>query len=125
MDPRARCEMTSYVGRVLLDPAGGGSKEQDQPYTSVISQRASIMNRLCASWVVLVVWTAGVAAANAGDDVRLVDAVRKGDNGAVRSLLKARVDVNARQPDGATALAWAANRDDLQTAALLIAAGAK
>ena len=56
-------------------------------------------------------------------DLRLVDAVRKGDQEAVAVLLP-QVDVNARQPDGATALAWAAHRDDLETAKLLIQGGA-
>src|SRR5258708_21551887 len=35
------------------------------------------------------------------------------------------IDVNATQPDGATALAWASYWDDLETADLLIHAGAK
>jgi ankyrin repeat protein len=69
-------------------------------------------------------WTIGVAAAGAADDPRLMDAVRKGDHGAVRSLLNGGADVNARQPDGATALAWAVHRNDPQTADLLIGAGA-
>jgi len=51
--------------------------------------------------------------------------VKNGDRAAARSLLEQRVNVNAAQPDGTTALAWAANRDDLDTADLLIRAGAK
>ena len=43
---------------------------------------------------------------------------------AVRSLLKQKVDVNAPQPDGTTALHWAVRQDDLETADLLIRAGA-
>jgi uncharacterized protein len=62
--------------------------------------------------------------AGASRDVRLVEAVKKGDNAAVRSLLKQHVDVNTPQNDGATALAWAVHRDDLETAELLIRAGA-
>jgi ankyrin repeat protein len=42
----------------------------------------------------------------------------------VRALLKQRVDVNAQQGDGATALHWAANLDNLALADLLIRAGA-
>ncbi len=57
-------------------------------------------------------------------DLRLIDAVRDGDRRVVRALLEEPVDVNARQPDGATALHWAAYLDDLDTAQLLIAAGA-
>jgi uncharacterized protein len=80
--------------------------------------------RLRAQWITPLFWLASLGAVGAADDVRLVVAVQNSDDQAVRALLKARVDVNARQPDGATALAWAANRDDLQTADLLIAAGA-
>ena len=47
-----------------------------------------------------------------------------GDRVAVRSLLDQKVPVNASQPDGTTALHWAVNRDDLETADLLIRAGA-
>jgi ankyrin repeat protein len=86
------------------------------------------MNRRTRRWrifvVVPVIWTASASIAGAAGDARLADAVKYGDQAAIRALLKARVDVNAPQPDGATALAWAANRDDLATAALLIAAGA-
>ena len=56
--------------------------------------------------------------------LRLVNAVRHDDRDAVRALLQQQVDVNARQPDGATALHWAAYLDDLETADLLIGAGA-
>lgn len=58
------------------------------------------------------------------DDLRLIDAVKNRNRAAVRFLLEERVNVNATGPDGATALAWAANRDDLETADLLIRAGA-
>src|SRR5438093_7030599 len=43
---RARCEVASYEGRVLLDPARGGSTEQDPPCASVISQRRFRMRTL-------------------------------------------------------------------------------
>lgn len=55
----------------------------------------------------------------------LIDAVREGDRDAVNRLLKqSAADVNTPQADGATALAWAAHRDDLETVSLLIGAGA-
>jgi len=64
------------------------------------------------------------AALGATGDLRLIEAVKNGDIASVRSLLDQHVDVNATQPDGATALAWAAERDDLETADLLIQSGA-
>jgi ankyrin repeat protein len=54
----------------------------------------------------------------------LADAAEKSDRAAVRKLLKQRVDVNAPQGDGMTALHWAAHVDDLETAKLLIKASA-
>ena len=63
--------------------------------------------------------------AASAEDLRLVDAVKNRDRAAARSLVGQHVNVNAAQPDGTTALAWAANRDDLETAGLLIGAGAK
>jgi uncharacterized protein len=64
------------------------------------------------------------AAFGAAGDLRLIDAVKSGDIAGVRSLLNRHVDVNAAQPDGATALAWAAERDDVEMADLLIQSGA-
>jgi ankyrin repeat protein len=55
----------------------------------------------------------------------LIAAVRDGDTGAVDTLLKTRGDVNVRQSDGATALHWAANRDDTRMASRLLRAGAR
>ncbi len=81
-----------------------------------------------------VAWAAGwaivpllgvLSSAAPAEDLRLVDAVKNRDRAAVRSLMEQHVNVNAAQPDGTTALAWAANRDDLETAGLLIRAGAK
>ena len=57
-------------------------------------------------------------------DTRLSDAAMQGDQDAVRSLLKQKVDVNAPQGDGTTALHWAAYRDDPEMVKLLLAAGA-
>jgi uncharacterized protein len=54
----------------------------------------------------------------------LADAAMNGDRPAVQSLLQQKADVNAAQPDGATAIQWAVYRDDLEMADLLIAAGA-
>jgi len=68
------------------------------------------------------VWLVGVGISSAQG--RLIDAVRANDVGAVRTLLDARADVNAVQPDGTTALHWAVERDALEIVQLLIRAGA-
>ncbi|HTW38403.1 MAG TPA: ankyrin repeat domain-containing protein [Steroidobacteraceae bacterium] len=65
--------------------------------------------------------TARVTLAAASD---LADAVMQQDAARVRALLAHHADVNATQPDGSTALHWAAYRGDARTAAALLAAGA-
>ena len=54
----------------------------------------------------------------------LITAVRSGDAAEVRARLAGPIDVNARQPDGATALHWAVHLEDAVAADLLIRAGA-
>src|SRR5579872_390296 len=61
----------------------------------------------------------------AAGDLRIVDAIKRRDDKAVTALVGQKADVNAAQPDGATALAWAAYLDDTAAADLLLAAGAK
>jgi ankyrin repeat protein len=60
----------------------------------------------------------------ASSDLRVPEAAQQGDGAAVRSLLQKNADVNAAQGDGMTALHWAAFKDDLETAQLLLQAGA-
>lgn len=55
----------------------------------------------------------------------LIAAIQAGKADSVRSLLRQKVDVNAPQGDGATALHWAVHLNDLATADLLLKAGAK
>ena len=59
-----------------------------------------------------------------GADTRLADAARAGDRAGVEDLLRAGIAVDTAEPDGTTALHWAAYRDDVEMAARLIAAGA-
>jgi uncharacterized protein len=62
--------------------------------------------------------------ASAASDTRLADAVQRGASETARLLLKQKADVNGAQGDGMTALHWAATRDDVAMARLLLAAGA-
>lgn len=73
-------------------------------------------------WLVPLLAVASVAAA--GRDLRLVNAVEEQDKHTARALLKQGVDVNAPQPDGATALHWAAHWNDVEIADVLLRAGA-
>jgi uncharacterized protein len=51
-------------------------------------------------------------------------AAQNRDMNTLRSLLRQRTDINAAQPDGTTALHWAAHWNDLETVNLLLRAGA-
>ena len=64
------------------------------------------------------------ASAAAAADRALADAARRADWDAVRALVDRGADVDVPQGDGATALLWAAYRDETGIADLLIRAGA-
>ena len=76
----------------------------------------------------LVIWLVGVTAAlpalayAAGSDA--ADAAQRKDALALRALLGKKVNVNAPQADGTTALHWAAHYSDTETVTLLLKAGA-
>ncbi|MDO8989626.1 MAG: ankyrin repeat domain-containing protein [Sideroxyarcus sp.] len=57
-------------------------------------------------------------------DTKLIDAVRTGDSAAVRQLLAAGANANARDGEGATLLMLAAYKGDLDMVKTLIAGGA-
>ena len=73
-------------------------------------------------WLVPLLAVASLGAA--GNDVQLLDAVKSRNGQAVRALLQKKADVNASDPDGTTALHWAALGNDVETVDLLIGAGA-
>jgi uncharacterized protein len=73
--------------------------------------------------VVLVSWAA-VPVASAPESP-VANAAMAGQREVVRALIAQNADVNAAQPDGMTALHWAARRGDAGMAATLIAAGAR
>lgn len=55
----------------------------------------------------------------------VADAAMQRDRAAVQRLIESGADVNSAQPDGATALHWAAYHGDSDLARLLLAAGAE
>ena len=72
--------------------------------------------RLSAAFFVVVVSTSAAP--------KLVDAIKTGDKATALTLLQQKADVNAPEPDGTTAIAWAVRQDDLEMADRLIRAGA-
>ena len=67
---------------------------------------------------------AAAAFAAVGFEALLADAAEHGDRARLDALLAAGADVNAAQPDGMTALHWAAYLDDAEAARKLVRAGA-
>ena len=84
------------------------------------------MRRALFLFAVCCLWTTGALLPLQAQhhDVRLLEAVKRRDEKTFAALLKAKADVNAAQPDGATALAWAVHLDQRNMAEALIAAGA-
>lgn len=78
--------------------------------------------RFIAAFIALLLTFTSVDAAG---ETRLIDAIKRHDKDAVASLIKARVDVNAAQPDGSTPLFWAVHENDPAIVDLLIRARAK
>ena len=88
-------------------------------------QRDTLMSsrtaRMSACATVLVI---GSTLAFGASDARLIDAVKSHDGEALRSLVKEHADVNAPEPDGTTALHWAAHANDIEAVETLLRAGA-
>lgn len=80
--------------------------------------------RILSCWLVAVLFVLN-GALGAAETPSIIRAVKHGDLAEMRALIKAEVDVNAPQADGATALHWAVHRDDIELAKLLIRAGAE
>jgi uncharacterized protein len=57
-------------------------------------------------------------------DAKLAQAVKAGDKATIRTLLEQKVDVNAPEVDGTTALHWAVRSDDTDLVDRLLRAGA-
>ena len=53
----------------------------------------------------------------------IVGAIEQGDRSAIQDYLREGADPNSRNRSGDTALAWAANRDDIELANLLLELG--
>ena len=85
--------------------------------------KISLVRRLAPSLLAVGLGVALQAPGAAAQEALLADAVQRGETPTVRSLLAQDADVNATQGDGATALHWAAYRNDPEMTAALIRAG--
>jgi ankyrin repeat protein len=70
--------------------------------------------------------TAGLSLASAvyGASLQPADAAQSQDRESLRALVRQHANLNAPQPDGTTALQWAAHWNDLEAVNLLLRAGA-
>ena len=110
----------------LLDQHAGQGRRADRslwrqlgPYRNLsVSQENNDMRIL---WAMLAVSAVSVFAA---PDLRVLEAAKNQDSAALRSLVKQKLDVNAADVDGMTALIWAAHNNDLDAVKALLAAGA-
>ena len=80
------------------------------------------MRHLAGAWMLAL--CSAVAVGAAGLDLPVIEAVKLGDHAVLRAALAARVNVNAAEADGTTALHWAVRSDDREAVTLLIRAGA-
>ena len=112
-------------GRRLGEPRRGGCLGFCERYEQASQAAGCGLGRSPAGVVrrlrLAVAWLACSALLSAAT---LSQAVQAGDRETVRALLKAHVDVNAAEPDGSTALHWAASNGDIETTRLLLQAGA-
>jgi ankyrin repeat protein len=76
-----------------------------------------------ALFVAILILAAATVGRAAGT-TELIDAVKRQDAAAVRTLVARHVDVNAPEADGFTALHWAVQRDNVQLVDLLLKSGA-
>lgn len=102
-----------------FNPFGNGGARLDGPPIA-----AALRPLVLSALVFLVLLPDLPVAAGRMSPNRLVEAAKAGDGERLRSLLSGGEDVNQRQADGATALHWAAHRDELENALVLIGAGA-
>jgi ankyrin repeat protein len=103
-------------------PRHRGHREEQQSHFSVPQCRGVSHSVKVA--VALLLLTALCATPSAQSSRPLVDAVKRGDHAAVKSLLRNRTVANQAEPDGTTALHFAVQANDTELMRLLIAAGA-
>jgi len=72
----------------------------------------------------IILFSTALAASGYAAAADAADAVQNRDTQALRSLIQQHANVNAPQPDGTTALHWAAHWNDLEAVNLLLGAGA-
>src|SRR5262245_37733998 len=108
--------------RLVRHPSGrAGRQHRAAGESRVAHMRVHPLSTFLAAVLIAIAVRPAVAAGKSD----VADAMMKGDQAALRTLVQRKADVNAPQVDGATALHWAVYRDDGDSADLLITAGAR
>ncbi len=110
---------------LVSDPALERAGPSEQGGVMQVSSSGKSYASVAVALLVAGLVAAASAEAGARRAAPLVEAVKAVDVDRVRALVgDPAVDVNAAGPDGATALHWAAHKDDARLVALLLEAGA-
>src|SRR4030095_12808797 len=116
-----RCPGCSEGGRMLTTKVTKETKVTKRPFGIRVLRDLRVLRGFITALVV----AGHITSVGAADGIPLIDAARSANTAALRALLNQRVDVNAAAADGTTALHWASYRDNLESADLLIRAGAR
>ena len=110
--------------------ATGGERAADEGSEGYVYELRLIVRRQCydvghaGCWSLLLA-NAFLVLPLPASDLRIIrEQCARGDRSALESALKQGAQVNAAQPDGATALGWAASRNDEESVKILLRAGA-
>ena len=106
-----------------LKPRGARFLDTPMNKIQITVARRSVIGAVAACSLAMAAASSATAVAKAHPE--LIQAVKAGDHATVRALLERGADATAPQGDGATALHWAAHRDDAESARLLIGAGGR
>lgn len=107
-------------------PTPATAKDAKAARTSATAKSARTATSGAAKLLAYALWTTALLWPVQAQqrDLRLIEAVKRRDDKAFAALMRANADVNASQPDGATALAWAAHLGERRMAEALLDAGA-
>src|SRR5262249_24992380 len=83
-----------------------------------------VLRAFVSSWIVIAS-VSGAVSGRAESSAAVAAAAGAGDLRALRALVRQGANINEVEPDGTTALHWAAHRGDLAAVDLLLGAGAR